>query len=116
MPAETLEVLATLASVEDGWEGPGSLGMNELTRKACEGVLALLPDSCPQPELTLNENGTLTFEWYPDPYIYLEVGATRFALLLREDRGRQMVNGENEKLASAVNELIIPELVGGRSA
>lgn len=116
MNAETSEVFATLASAESGWDGPGSLGMNELTRTACEATLALLPDSLPQPELTLNENGTLTFEWYPEPYIYLEVGATRFALLLRENRGRQMVNGENAKLASAVREFIIPELIGTQHA
>lgn len=107
--------LERLASYPDGWDGAGTLKMSEQTHAWGKQVLSLI-DGQHQPELTLNENGTVTFEWDLDSlYIYLEVGATRYALLLRHGEASEHLNGENGELAHIIPGLIVPNLEGKNS-
>lgn len=96
-PAE--ELLDDLSELEDDWNGEGSLAPTreivESARRVAEGLHHLPPT-----EITPNENGTILFEWrYGAEYASLEVGATKYAFMLRNPIRNRFRSGPVEHLS-----------------
>lgn len=92
------EVLDDLSELEDNWNGEGSLAPTreivETARRVIEGLQQLPPS-----DITPNENGTILFEWrYGAEYASLEVGATKYAFMLRNRIRNRFRSGLVEEL------------------
>lgn len=87
--------LDEIESLEDNWDGEGSLAPTaeivDATRRIVQATSGILP----RPEITPNDNGTITIEWRAQAdYASLEVGSTSFAFMMQFDRTRtRFLNG-----------------------
>lgn len=79
--------LEDIARLEDNWDGAGSLAPTPNIVEAARRIIRVLSRYLPRPEITPNDNGTITMEWRElDDYASLEVGATTFAFMIQFDR------------------------------
>lgn len=99
--------LEALSSYESGWDGDRSIAMSSTTRAWGKSILRYAEPLIPRPTLTLNENGTITFEWDSRfAYAYLEIGDTRHAMLIqRTGEPDLLINGENTSMRDLVSQV-----------
>lgn len=89
-PEESLQDFEDYKTYEDNWDGYGSLGLSEETKKSCEIILHKLLELTDAPSLYLNTNGTLTFEWAnSECHGYLEVGKTKYSMCIKDTTERK---------------------------
>ncbi len=95
------EELAHLSELEDGWAGPDSLAPTQQTVNHVQVLLETHLSYLPFPDITPNENGTVSLEWFRDSgYVLLEVGLTKYGLII-----------SNRKLGSVFRNGLVSELV-----
>jgi hypothetical protein len=77
---QTRNRIARIRTLRDGWAGPSSIQIDELVLQRAVSALEVIAKSktLPDPEITPNDNGTISFEWEnANLCIYLEIGKTR---------------------------------------
>lgn len=79
--------LVSIGMLGDGWNGHGSLAPSPESLESIGRLLTQLPAELSSPDLTPNDNGTISVEWEnARGYVHLEVGATRYALTIAAAR------------------------------
>ena len=77
---QTRNRIARIRSLQDGWEGPWSIRVDDSILQRAVSALEVIAkvETLPDPEITPNDNGTISFEWENTRLcIYLEIGKTR---------------------------------------
>lgn len=83
-----LEALAEFTTLQDGWNGAGSLAPSWQALSASIAFLSRMQGTVGQVELTPNESGTISFEWETQRgYAHIEVGRTKYALSIEPEVG-----------------------------
>jgi len=86
---EAFSRIDAFAALGDNWDGYGALPISDAVIANARFVLERLSHSCPTPDVVPNSNGTISFEWETrSAYAYLEVGATRYALVVDAKAGQ----------------------------
>ena len=76
------------AFAQGNWDGYGALPIGEETKNNALGVLNYLETATNAPEVTLNPNGTLSFEWDTSQGCgQLEIGRTRYSFYVQPKGG-----------------------------
>jgi hypothetical protein len=90
------------------WDGYGALAIGEDTKKNALGVLNYLETATHAPEVTLNPNGTLSFEWDTSQGCgQLEIGRTRYSFYVKPTGGSPYVDeGEVNEVKPTVGWLL----------
>lgn len=96
MPEGDINLLADLARLHEecgtaDWDGYDARPVTGETRRQAERFLKALSAGCPPPSLGAIPCGSITFEWYREPYWTLTVSVTNqgqlhYAALLGEER------------------------------
>lgn len=107
------EELAHLSDIEDGWAGSDSLAPKAQTVENVRTLLETHLRYLPFPDITPNENGTVSLEWPRDPgYILLEIGLTKYGLTISKPESESIFrNG----LVSELGPLVGVELLLGEN-
>lgn len=77
---QTRNRITRIRSLQDGWEGPSSIRVEDVILQRAVSALEVIAKvkTLPDPEITPNDNGTISFEWETTNLcIYLEIGRTR---------------------------------------
>jgi hypothetical protein len=108
--------LTVVGSLTDDWDGAGALAPTEDIVGTVRRVLHLFENIVPDPEVTANENGTVTIEWdHGANFASVEIGATSFAFIMRTTSGRtRFLGGDAARLdattALEIESGLYPEL------
>lgn len=76
---ETRRRIGEIRVLPQGWAGPGSIAIDTTVLQRAISALVLIArvKSLPDPEITPNSNGTVSFEWENGRIsLYLEIGKT----------------------------------------
>jgi len=94
------ERIAEFSLLPPNWDHYGALAINAQTKDNAITALVVTSNLLPQPEITPNTNGTLSFEWeVGGNYACLEIGMTKFSLIVRQ-------SGSKPALASGRADMI----------
>ena len=87
------QLLIAIAELDDNWDGEGACPINDKTKiNAHRALNSLLLDVPVVPEITPNNNGTVSFEWKTDQgRAHLEIGLTRFSFYIKLSNERLLV-------------------------
>ncbi len=76
--------LNEICSLESNWDGYGGLAVHPETATNARTTLHVFQQSGVVPEMMLNPNGTISFEWSSDRgEAHLELGKSRFVAIVR---------------------------------
>lgn len=102
--AAAIGVLAEIAALKDGWDGPGSVAPAPLVvENAAFAVRQLVRATADAPEIVANDTGTIAFEWdWSGASAYMEIGQSRYSMFVEFDnRATQYFDGEVTALPEA---------------
>jgi len=72
--SELIDLLAICA--REGWDGDQGTPMSAATYANARGFLAALPAAFPTPELGVEAEGSVSFDWFPGPGMLFSVSVT----------------------------------------
>jgi hypothetical protein len=73
-----------LSRLQENWDGYGGIPINDSTKYNSMAALRGVLVCAPQPDITPNPNGTLSFEWEtPRGVAHLEVGQTKMSFYIK---------------------------------
>ncbi len=86
--------VAHFADLQPNWDGYGASRISDRAVQNTVNILTLTSGRLPEPDVTPNPNGTLTLEWqYAQSYAMLEVGKTRFSLVIDQPNSDPILVG-----------------------
>ena len=96
------------AFAQADWDGYGASPIGEDTKENALGLLNYLETATHAPEVTLNPNGTLSFEWDTNQGCgQLEIGRTRYSFYVKPRGGSPYVDeGEVTEVKPTVGWLL----------
>ncbi|WIE53440.1 hypothetical protein [Curtobacterium sp. MCBD17_003] len=86
--SKTRSDLEYLSTLQDGWDGPGSLAPSTEVLANVNGAVAVLLEELSDYDLVPNTTGTVSFEWEDEKgYALLEIGSESYALTIDPSMG-----------------------------
>jgi hypothetical protein len=92
---------------EDDWDGYGAEAVNPAALARAEALVRALPDDLPLPEISIEPDGAIAFDWmpYPTKTFTLSVGGSNrlaYAWIDGTDRGHATVRFDDAEVPSRV--------------
>jgi hypothetical protein len=109
------KLLSHLGSMQANWDGYGARKLHEDTIPNSLTILRQLIRYLPAPDIALNSNGTVSFEWMTAKGVaHLEIGKSRFSFFLKPHAGNSVlldgpINTFPVELGPLVSAIIFPQ-------
>lgn len=65
----------------EGWDGYDAFPISELTLSYGHQFIEIIPDNIPLPDISVEPDGSLEFEWYNTPYRIVTLSLDSFGLI-----------------------------------